>query len=111
MKKIELKFQKKVISVLSGEDLSKVWGGVKKIYSLDACETKEECNSVMNCASKQESCQGKCLSDLGGGTDLTGPFESHYTDAVPAEPETCGGCISFGGCTTQDTACEAEEIA
>lgn len=110
MRKIELKFQKKVISVLSGEDLSKVWGGVKKIYSLDACETKEECNSVMNCASKQESCQGKCLSDYACGKGYTGPIEEPIQDPI-FEKETCGGCISFGGCTTQDTVCEAEEIA
>ena len=55
MKKIKLKFQKRVISVLSGEDLAKVWGGAKKIYSIDSCETKEECDSVMHCESKQDS--------------------------------------------------------
>ena len=68
MKKIQLKFQKEVISILSGNELSKIWGGRKKMYSIDACETKEECNSVVHCDSLQESCQGKCLSDgLGGG--------------------------------------------
>ncbi len=111
MKKIKLKFQKRVISVLSGEDLAKVWGGAKKIYSLDSCETKEECDSVMNCESKQESCQGKCLSDLVCGGGFTGPIESYYTDGLPENPETCGGCISFGGCITQDIVCVAEEIA
>lgn len=34
MKKIKLKFQKRVISVLSGEDLAKVWGGAKKYIHL-----------------------------------------------------------------------------
>lgn len=68
MKKIQLKFQKEVISVLSGTELSKFLGGAKKIYSIDACNTEEECNSIVNCDSQQESCQGKCLSNgLGGG--------------------------------------------
>lgn len=92
MKKIKLKFQKRVISVLSGEDLAKVWGGAKKIYSLDSCETKEECDSVMHCESKQDSCQGKCFSDSGCGSGHTEPLLNRLYTEPPLDEQESGYC-------------------
>lgn len=109
MKKIQLKFQKKVISVLSGNELSKVWGG-KKIYSIDACETKEECNSVMNCDSLQESCQEKCLSDgLGGGDKPVIGVDTNQTSPQNCQLANTCICLETAFCQNSDC-CVSEAI-
>lgn len=87
MKKIQLKFQKEVISVLSGTELSKFLGGAKKIYSINACNTYEDCNSIANCDSMNESCQNKCLSNnIGHGGD---DFPVIEADPDQTSPKYC----------------------
>lgn len=78
MKKIQLKFQKEVISVLTEEKLSKVvGGGTTNIFSVYRCDTVfAPCTTSSECAD-QDSNQGKCLSDFGckgGGNAEEQPY-------------------------------------
>lgn len=90
MKKIQLKFQKKVISVLTEEKLSKVMGGnTTNIFSVYQCDTVDgPCTTSSECAD-QDSNQGKCFSDLGckggGGTAEEKPYVDPpmYKDSTP----------------------------
>lgn len=108
MKKIKLELKKEVISILSGNELSQVWGGWKEMYSIEACETKEECRSILECESVKESCQGKCLSDgmKGGGNSELQPY-------IPLHPQLDSApCNSFeSNCLNPNYKYKMENIA
>lgn len=88
MKKIQLKFQKKVISVLTEKNLSQIVGG-NTALSCNSCPTVDYTCDTSNNSTDKDSNQGKCFSDLvckgGGGTAEEKPYVDPpmYKDSTP----------------------------
>lgn len=99
MKKVQLKFQKEVISVLTEEKLSKVFGGdTTNIFSVYRCDTVDgPCTTSSECAD-QDSNQGKCFSDLGCKGDGDTREQPYVNPPMYKESNACnysveGNCV------------------
>ena len=89
MKKIHLDFQKKVISTLSGNDLSRLQGG-NTAFSYNSCPTVDSQCGGTNACTDQDSIQGNCLSDNNGH----GGRVYYRLDPIP-NSGSCDSCYTY----------------
>lgn len=85
MKKIQLKFQKKVISVLTQENLSQIVGG-NTAFSYNSCPTVDSMCDTSNDCTDKDTVRGACLSNNkpGGNTGLQPYIPIHpHIDSAP----------------------------
>lgn len=90
MKKVQLDFQKKVISTLSGNDLSQLQGG-NTAFSYNSCPTVDGPCTATNACTDQDSWQGNCLSD---NKNNGGPLQ-HYLKPLPVSGDSCNYCYTY----------------
>lgn len=85
MKKIQLKFQKEVISVLTQENLSQIRGG-NTAFSYNSCPTVDFACETSNACTDKDTVRGVCLSNNkpGGDSRLQPYIPLHpYIDSAP----------------------------
>ena len=84
MKKLNLTFRKKVISLLSGKELSKVQGG-NMAFSYNSCPTVDgPCTATSECTDL-DSWQGKCFSDKACGSISNDPVLEQAPEKHPSD--------------------------